>query len=122
MVKTSIDMITIPQLVIDEMPLAAQMIEIPRGKRIFKTYPHAEVAVAPIIGGLGVRVIWWRSEAYSDQGDGDGTGSIREVEQADHAGWSDALFVDLASAIRAARSMDPGSWRRHRRASQKPQQ
>jgi len=105
----------IPQNVRDAMPLAAQMISIPTGKRILARYPRAEVTVAPIAGGkLAVRMIWHRNEAFDDQGDGDGTGSIREVEEVVHDGWSDALFSDLSEALRWAKSMNPSAWRRQR--------
>lgn len=112
-------MTSIPQIVLDEMALAAQMPAIPKGKRIVKKYAHSEVAVGstPKAGELAVRVIWTRNEAYSDSSDGDGTGYVREVEEAVHVGWTDALYADLAAALSAGKSMDPGRWRRDRRAA-----
>ena len=109
--------ITIPQIVRDVMPLAAQMVTIPAGKRIVKKYPRSEVAVAPVADGkLAVRMIWHRNEAYGDHGDGDGTGSIREIEEAVHDGWTEALFSDLAEALHWGKSMNPSAWRKARRA------
>lgn len=115
-------MTNIPQIVTDVMPLAAQMVTIPTGKRIVKKYPRSEVAVAPMPGGkLAVRMIWHRNEAFEDQGDGDGTGYIREIEEAVHDGWTDALFADLAEALRWGQSMNPSAWRKARRMTAQKQ-